>query len=191
MPKILLIDNYDSFTFNLYQCVKNIGYDDIAVVRNDAFILEQVDDYSHILISPGPGIPVEAGKTIPVIKKYAPSKSILGICLGHQAIAEAMGGKLLNKGMVIHGKSSPTTILDKTAPVFDALPESIETGRYHSWTVDPGHLPEELSVIAVDENQEIMGIRHVEYRVYGLQFHPESVLTPYGAQIIKNWLERT
>ena len=191
MRKILLIDNYDSFTFNLYQCVKNIGISEIDVHRNDSFDLAFVNKYSHILISPGPGIPIEAGITLSVIKKYAPSKSLLGICLGHQAIAEAFGGNLVNKGVVIHGKASDTTILDKSTPIFHSIPESIQTGRYHSWSVDSVNLPNELKIIAVDEAGEIMGIRHKELQVYGLQFHPESVLTPSGEQIIKNWLEKT
>jgi len=189
--KVLIIDNYDSFTYNLYQSVKNIGVADVRVQRNNTFDLYQVQPYTHILISPGPGIPDEAGMTIPVIRSYTGRKSILGICLGHQAIAEAFGGRLLNKRNVIHGKSSVTNICEPASPLFFNIPAEIKTGRYHSWMVDQETLPEKLFVTAVDETGEIMGLSHREHPVFGLQFHPESVLTPMGERIIQNWLERT
>ena len=189
--KILLIDNYDSFTYNLYQCLKKSGAENIDVRRNDAFDSNFPDNYTHILISPGPGIPVEAGLTLQVIKKFAGKKSILGICLGHQAIAEAFGGKLLNSGEVVHGKASMTKNCELDNPLFQNLPTEIQTGRYHSWMVDPGNFLDELRVTAIGEKGGIMGLMHRKHPIFGLQFHPESVLTPSGQQIIQNWLELT
>ncbi|MFT3980015.1 MAG: aminodeoxychorismate/anthranilate synthase component II [Ferruginibacter sp.] len=187
MEKILVFDNYDSFTYNLVHLVEKIIHGKVEVFRNDEIALEKVADYDRIILSPGPGIPEEAGLLLPLIKMYAPSKSILGVCLGHQAIGEAFGGALINLDTVYHGIATPISIMDKSG-ILKGLNDTEEVGRYHSWIVDEKKLPADLMVTARDENGYIMAMRHKQYDVQGVQFHPESVLTPCGEKIIRNWL---
>lgn len=184
--KIAIIDNYDSFTYNLAHLVKSLGTE-VEVMRNDKFRLEEQEQYDKLLLSPGPGIPSEAGLLLQVIREYAGRKPILGVCLGHQAIAEVFGAKLKNLSDVYHGVATPCDILaDDT--LFRGLPRRIEVGRYHSWAVDNADFPECLDVTSVSDDGEIMSLRHRQYDIRGIQFHPESVLTPDGGQIIGNWL---
>ena len=185
---ILVIDNYDSFTYNLVHLINELGFEAV-VWRNDKFDLEAIEEYQKILLSPGPGIPEEAGLLLDVIKSYASKKSIMGVCLGQQAIAEAFGGTLLNLGRPMHGIATAITVTDQTELLFKDCPAAIEVGRYHSWVVNPADLPDSLKVTAVDGDGQIMALRHKEYDVCGVQFHPESVLTPSGKQMMKNWLE--
>ncbi|HOZ85330.1 MAG TPA: aminodeoxychorismate/anthranilate synthase component II [Niabella sp.] len=187
--KILVFDNYDSFTYNLVHLVEKILHQKVEVFRNDQIALEKVKDYDKIILSPGPGIPEEAGLLLPLIKEYASSKSILGVCLGQQAIGEAFGGKLVNLSKVYHGIATDCTIIEPDRFLFEGLPAHIEVGRYHSWVVDKKDFPEELEITAVDDNDMIMALRHRTYDVRGVQFHPESVLTPMGEMIMKNWLK--
>lgn len=187
--KILVFDNYDSFTYNLVHLVEKITGEKVDVYRNDQIALEYVAAYDKIILSPGPGIPEEAGLLLPLIKAYAATKSILGVCLGHQAIAEAFGGTLTNLNTVYHGVATPIKILKTNSQVLSGLPEEIEVGRYHSWIVNEGNFPSELEITAKDENGYIMGLQHKEFDVQGVQFHPESVLTPDGEQILRNWLK--
>ena len=212
--KILVFDNYDSFTYNLVHLVEKILHEKVDVYRNDQIPLEKVQEYDKIILSPGPGIPEEAGMLLPLIKEYAASKSILGVCLGHQAIGEAFGGKLVNLTTVFHGvatpirigsddrsivngegsmvnksEHSPLTTHHSPNDLFKDLPDELEVGRYHSWIVSDEGFPEELQVTARDANNYIMGLRHKNYDVQGVQFHPESVLTPMGEQILRNWLK--
>lgn len=187
--KILVFDNYDSFTYNLVHLVEKITHQKVTVVRNDQIALEEVEGYDKIILSPGPGIPSEAGLLLPLIKKYAASKPILGVCLGHQAIGEAFGATLENLSSVYHGVATPINI-DNNNYLFTGLDDSIEVGRYHSWVISNKNLPAVLKVTATDENGLIMAIEHESYDVCGVQFHPESVLTPSGEAIIKNWLLR-
>ncbi|MBN2349278.1 MAG: aminodeoxychorismate/anthranilate synthase component II [Bacteroidales bacterium] len=188
MEKILVIDNYDSFTYNLVHYIEILTHRMPDVFRNDEISLEQVNQYNRILISPGPGIPVEAGICLDLIKRYAPVKSILGICLGHQAIAEAFEGSLINLDTVYHGISSRINVLTPDDILFAGLPETLEVGRYHSWVVNKEKLPGCFNITCEAEDGLIMGISHKNYDVKGLQYHPESVLTPMGIQIIANWL---
>ena len=185
--KILVFDNYDSFTYNLVHLVEKITNQKVTVVRNDQITLEEIAEYDKIILSPGPGIPTEAGLLLPLIKQYAASKSILGVCLGHQAIGEAFGATLENLTTVYHGVATPIKI-DNTNYLFNGLEDSVEVGRYHSWVIASKDLPNELKVTATDENGLIMAIEHTVYDVCGVQFHPESVLTPSGETVIKNWL---
>ncbi|MEO6549110.1 MAG: aminodeoxychorismate/anthranilate synthase component II [Ferruginibacter sp.] len=186
--KILVFDNYDSFTYNLVHLVEKILNQKVDVFRNDQITLEQVDEYDKIILSPGPGIPVEAGLLLPLIKQYAATKSILGVCLGHQAIGEAFGGTLVNLDKVYHGIATPIKISTPQVNILRDLGNTIEVGRYHSWIVDENNFPAELEVTATDENGFIMGLQHRSYDVQGVQFHPESVLTPQGEKIMRNWL---
>ncbi|MCX6314484.1 MAG: aminodeoxychorismate/anthranilate synthase component II [Sphingobacteriales bacterium] len=190
--KILVFDNYDSFTYNLVHMVEHITGEKITVRRNDAISLDEVAGYDKIILSPGPGIPSEAGLLLPLIKAYASSKSILGVCLGHQAIAEAFGGTLVNLSKVFHGIATPVQSVwqnDKPiSPLFTGLSNTIETGRYHSWIVSEEGFPDELEITARDEHGYIMGLQHKSYDLQGVQFHPESVLTPAGEKIMRNWL---
>lgn len=186
--KVLVIDNYDSFTYNLVHLVNELGRE-VEVWRNDKFELSDVAQYDKIILSPGPGIPEEAGLLLDVIKEYAATKSIFGVCLGQQAIAQAFGGTLLNLGRPMHGIATPIQVLDKEEILFKNCPEVINVGRYHSWVVNAKSLPDCLTVTATDKDQEIMALRHKEYDVRGVQFHPESVLTDYGKEMMKNWLE--
>ena len=185
--KILVFDNYDSFTYNLVHLVEKITNQKVTVIRNDQITLEEVAAYDKIILSPWPGIPSEAGLLLPLIKQYAASKSILGVCLGHQAIGEAFGATLENLSTVYHGVATPIKI-DNTHYLFNGLEEIIEVGRYHSWVIASKDLPDVLKVTATDENGLIMAIEHTSYDVCGVQFHPESVLTPSGETVIKNWL---
>ncbi len=184
--KILVFDNYDSFTYNLVHLVEKITRLKVDVYRNDQLPLEKVKDYDKIILSPGPGIPEEAGLLLPLIKEYASSKSILGVCLGHQAIGEAFGGKLVNLSTVYHGVATPIRL--SRSDLFRGLPETIEVGRYHSWIVSDDDFPVELDITARDENGYIMALQHKKFDVQGVQFHPESVLTPEGETILRNWL---
>lgn len=198
MPKILVFDNYDSFTYNLVHLVEKLLHQRVEVHRNDKIPLEKVKGYDKIILSPGPGIPEEAGLLLPLIKEYAASKPILGVCLGHQAIGEAFGGKLINLSTVYHGVATPVKILRLPGKggdgqggndLFEGLPDELEVGRYHSWVVSEEGFPAELEITARDEHGYIMGLRHRSLDVQGVQFHPESVLTPKGEQILKNWLK--
>lgn len=191
--KILVFDNYDSFTYNLVHLVEKILHSKVEVVRNDQLPLEDVKKYDKIILSPGPGIPMEAGLLLPLIKEYAASKSILGVCLGHQAIGEAFGGKLTNLSTVYHGVATPIKIESEKSKaknsLFEGLADEIEVGRYHSWVVSDENFPAELEVTARDDNNFIMALQHTTYDVKGVQFHPESVLTPDGETILRNWLK--
>ena len=219
--RILVFDNYDSFTYNLVHLVERILHQKVDVYRNDQIPLEKVKEYDKIIFSPGPEIPEEAGLLLPIIKEYASTKSILGVCLGHQAIGEAFGGKLVNLSEVYHGVATPVRIVSRQSAVvsqqsavgsrqsavssrhsavgtnaslithyslFKDLPEEFDAGRYHSWIVSDENFPKELEVTARDENNFIMALQHRTYDVQGVQFHPESVLTPRGEDILKNWL---
>jgi anthranilate synthase component 2 len=231
--KILVFDNYDSFTYNLVHLVEKILHQKVEVHRNDQIPLEKVKDYDKIILSPGPGIPEEAGLLLPLIKEYAATKSILGVCLGHQAIGQAFGGKLVNLSKVYHGVATPITIVKREPAnlkretangkkakagavaaasaeavakvdsplaidhsraahhsLFDNLPNEFEVGRYHSWVVSEEGFPEELEITARDANNFIMALQHRTYDVQGVQFHPESVLTPKGEDILRNWLKQ-
>lgn len=225
--KILVFDNYDSFTYNLVHLVEKILHQKVEVHRNDQIPLEKVKDYDKIILSPGPGIPEEAGLLLPLIKEYAASKSILGVCLGHQAIGQAFGGKLVNLSTVYHGVATPIQLINRETAkpagnrqpatgnekpatgnrqlvtatevtevpstasnsLFEGLPNEFEVGRYHSWVVSEEGFPEELEITARDANNFIMALQHKQYDVQGVQFHPESVLTPKGEDILRNWLK--
>jgi anthranilate synthase component 2 len=186
--KVLIIDNYDSFTYNLVHLINEAGHE-AEVWRNDKFNIEDVDQFDKILLSPGPGIPEEAGLLLEVIRTYASTKSIFGVCLGQQAIAEAFGGTLFNLGRPMHGIATSIDVQDQTELTFKDLPKHFKVGRYHSWVVSNEDLPECLTVTAKDANDQIMALRHKEYDVRGVQFHPESVLTEHGRQMMINWLE--
>lgn len=183
---IVIIDNYDSFTYNLSHQLKVLGAQ-VDVVRNDAFQMSRLEPYDKIVLSPGPGIPEEAGLLNDVIRRYAGRKPILGVCLGHQAIAEVFGGRLENLRTVYHGVQTPTHIINHDY-LFEHLPETFEAGRYHSWVVSRSGLPDSLEVTAISDDGHIMALRHRTYDVRGIQFHPESILTPEGTQILQNWL---
>lgn len=192
--KILVFDNYDSFTYNLVHLVEKITHEPVTVKRNDQLSLDEVAEYDRIILSPGPGIPSEAGLLIPLIKTYAAQKPLLGVCLGHQAIAEAFGGSLLNLRDVYHGVATPIERLSTVESIFPGndlfkgLPNQLTVGRYHSWVVQEETLPDELVVTARDQQGQVMAMRHRLYDVQGVQFHPESVLTPDGEQMLRNWL---
>ncbi len=185
--KTVIIDNYDSFTYNLAHLVKELGAE-VDVLRNDKFELEELEKYDKIILSPGPGIPEEAGLLLEVIRTYAGRKPILGVCLGEQAIGQAFGGKLTNLSEVFHGIQTNVKIKNKDY-IFSGLPTEIPVGRYHSWGVDTEGFPEELVITAISSEGQIMALKHREYDVHGIQFHPESVLTPDGKQIVGNWLK--
>ena len=191
--KILIFDNYDSFTYNLVHVVEKIIHGKVDVFRNDKIPLEKVKEYDKIILSPGPGIPVESGLLLPLIKEYASTKSILGVCLGQQAIGEAFGGNLVNLSTVYHGVATTITVEPKRKKaandLFRGLPETLEVGRYHSWIVNREGFPKDLEITAEDENGYIMGLQHKSYDVQGVQFHPESVLTPMGERMMENWLK--
>lgn len=186
MTKVLVIDNYDSFTYNLVHYLEDLNCD-VTVVRNDKLDLEDVQPFNKIVLSPGPGIPNEAGLLKAIIKEYAATKSILGVCLGQQAIAEVFGGSLINLEDVYHGVATKVTITSEDESLFNGLEKQIEVGRYHSWVV-ANDLPDVLEATSFDENGQIMSLRHREYDVKGVQYHPESVLTPNGKKILENWL---
>ena len=184
--KIVIIDNYDSFTYNLSHLVKELGAE-VTVLRNDQFQLEELEQYNKIILSPGPGIPCEAGLLLDVIRTYAGKKPILGVCLGHQAIGEAFGGKLENLSDVFHGVATPCHIIADD-PIFSGIDRDITIGRYHSWVVSRQGLPDCLEVTAQSDEGQIMALRHREMNIRGIQFHPESVLTPDGKKMIQNFL---
>ena len=184
---ILVFDNYDSFTYNLVHAVKKLGFSNVEVHRNDQISLDEIARFDKIILSPGPGVPSESGILLDVIKTYAPTKPILGVCLGEQAIAEAFGGTLINLPNVHHGVSSEVDIIEDDI-LFNGLDKKLEVGRYHSWAVQKESLPECLKITAVDEEGMILALAHREYDVRGVQFHPESVLTPKGEEMLKNWL---
>lgn len=185
--KILVLDNYDSFTYNLVYILREL-HDDVEVHRNDKITLEEVAQYDKILLSPGPGIPSEAGIMQDLIRTYAPIKSIMGVCLGHQGIGEVFGASLNNMTDVLHGISDKAIITDPSEPLFQGLPSSFQVGRYHSWTVVGDTVPDTMTITAVDESGQVMGLHHNTYDVRGVQFHPESVLTEHGKQMLQNWL---
>lgn len=188
--KILVLDNYDSFTYNLVHILDELGVrKQTDVIRNDKITVDEVEAYDKILLSPGPGLPSSAGIMPALIERYAPQKSILGICLGHQAISECFGAKLYNRKTVLHGIATPIDLKTDQEPLFEGLGDEITVGRYHSWAVDPNSVGENLTITAVDKEGEPMAIRHNQYDVAGLQFHPESILTPQGKQIIQNWIQ--
>jgi anthranilate synthase component 2 len=205
--KILIFDNYDSFTYNLVHLVEKITHTKVDVYRNDQIPLEKVQEYDKIILSPGPGIPEEAGLLLPLIKEYAATKSILGVCLGHQAIGEAFGGKLVNLSTVYHGVATAIHIANgapsvegnfplatsywpvaTSSSLFEGLPTTFDAGRYHSWILSDEKFPKDLEITARDDNNYIMALQHKKYDVKGVQFHPESVLTPVGEKILINWL---
>ena len=185
--KIIIIDNYDSFTYNLSHLMKQLGAD-VTVWRNDQFTLPQLEPFDKIILSPGPGIPSEAGLLLDVIRTYAGRKPMLGVCLGHQAIGEVFGAKLINLSDVFHGVATEGTQLQND-PIFDGLPRRITMGRYHSWVVSREAFPDCLEITAESDEGQIMALRHRHYNIHGIQFHPESVLTPQGTQIVCNWLK--
>lgn len=185
--KIVVIDNYDSFTYNLVHYLEDLNAE-VTVFRNDEFELEELEKFDKILLSPGPGIPDEAGLLKAVIKRYAPTKSIFGVCLGLQAIGEVFGSKLTNLDKVYHGVATKVTQIEDDF-IFNELPKETEVGRYHSWVVANENLPEELIITSIDENGQIMSMKHSVYDVRGVQYHPESVLTPNGKKILENWLK--
>ena len=185
--KIIIIDNYDSFTFNLSHLLKELGVE-VDVVRNDQFELSLLERYDKIVLSPGPGIPSEAGLLLDVIRTYAGRKPMLGVCLGHQAIGEAFGAKLENLSEVYHGVATDCKHLSNDS-IFEGVPTHFAVGRYHSWVVSKADFPDSLVVTAVSPDGNIMALRHKDYPIHGIQFHPESVLTPLGRQIVSNWLK--
>ncbi|MBK20924.1 MAG: aminodeoxychorismate/anthranilate synthase component II [Flavobacteriales bacterium] len=186
--KILVLDNYDSFVYNLVHYIKQLGYDDVDVYRNDKILLDEIAKYDKIVLSPGPGIPEEAGIMIDLIKRYADSKSILGVCLGHQAIAEAFGSELENMDEVLHGVGNTIKVIEKDV-IYSGVPDEFEVGRYHSWQVKKETLGETLKLTGIDENGNVMSMRHNSLDVVGVQYHPESVLTEHGLKIVENWLK--
>lgn len=187
--KLLVIDNYDSFTYNLVHLIEKVSDLEFDVIRNDKITLEEVGQYDKILISPGPGLPIDSGISLRVIQQYGASKSIFGVCLGLQAIGEAYGGSLLNLERVYHGIATPI-IMGEQDLIFDNCPESFNVGRYHSWVVDSATLPDELLITACDDQGQIMALKHRTHDVRGVQFHPESFLSEHGETIVSNWLKQ-
>ena len=185
----LLIDNYDSFTYNLVQLLKEAGVGQLSLVRNDSIEPEALHGFDRIVISPGPGLPSEAGITCELIRRFAGRKKIFGVCLGLQAIVEAFGGKLYQPGEILHGESAAIKLQLPVDPIFTGLEEGFDAGLYHSWAADPDNFPDCLRVTARDSRGIIMAVRHKEYDICGVQFHPESIMTPQGMIIVKNWLE--
>ena len=189
MKKILILDNYDSFTYNLVHLVREIGGYHLEVHRNDKITMEAVQDYDRIILSPGPGIPSESGILCDLIKEYAGVKPIFGVCLGEQAIAEVFGATLINLPRVVHGLSMETEVLDESDPLFRNIPKKFKSGRYHSWAVSDKDFPSCLKITARDPDGTVMALRHRDYNVCGVQFHPESVLTAHGRTMMENWLK--
>jgi anthranilate synthase component II len=187
MKKILVIDNYDSFTYNLVHYLEDLDCE-VTVYRNDEFDLDEIAHFDKILLSPGPGIPDEAGLLKAVIQKYGPTKSIFGVCLGQQAIGEVYGGTLSNLDKVYHGVATTVKTIVNNELLFDGLEPTFEVGRYHSWVVDT-NVPDVLEITSIDENGQVMSLRHKTYDVRGVQFHPESVLTPDGKKMLENWVK--
>jgi anthranilate synthase component 2 len=188
MKKVLILDNYDSFTYNLVHYVEANPDYEVDVFRNDKISIEDVGNYDTIILSPGPGLPKDAGILKEVIAKYATSKKILGVCLGMQAIGEVYGGSLTNLDNVFHGVASPITITDTSDLLYKGLPNSFDIGRYHSWVISNENFPKELTITSVEENGQIMSLKHKAHKLYGVQFHPESILTEHGKEIITNFL---
>ncbi|MBV6641923.1 MAG: aminodeoxychorismate/anthranilate synthase component II [Cyclobacteriaceae bacterium] len=191
MKKILVIDNYDSFTYNLVHILRELGLNnDIEVHRNDKIPVGYADDFESLLFSPGPGLPSEAGIMPEMINEYGSSKKILGVCLGHQAIAEVFGAKIFNLPIVFHGVATKVNLTEVKDPLFESLPDSFRVCRYHSWAVEPKSLNDNLQVTALDDEGNIMAIKHATYNVRGVQFHPESVMTEHGIKMIDNWIQQ-
>jgi anthranilate synthase component 2 len=186
--KILMIDNYDSFTYNLVHMLETFDGVSVVVKRNDQLTLEDVVPFEKIVLSPGPGIPSEAGRIPEIVRAFAETKSILGVCLGHQCIGESFGGRLLNIEAPIHGKATPIEIVDPSEPLFQGLPRRFSVGRYHSWVVRNEGLPDDIKVTAVDDAGSIMALRHTRLDICGVQFHPESILTEHGRTMLENWI---
>ena len=188
MSKILVLDNYDSFTYNLVHIIRELGHgDQMDIFRNDKISLDEVEQYDSILLSPGPGVPSNAGIMPQLIERYAATKNILGVCLGHQAIGEAFGASLLNLPVVFHGVTTPVRVLGDEL-LHQEIPESFTVCRYHSWVIASENFPEVLEITAVDQEGQIMGIQHKKYNVRGVQYHPESIMTEHGIKMISNWL---
>jgi len=185
---ILMVDNYDSFTYNVVHMLEALGGINVIVKRSDQVSVDDAVRFERIVLSPGPGIPSEAGNMPDIVRACAPTKRILGICLGHQCIGEIFGGELRNLQAPLHGKATPVRVIDREEALFRGLPEVITVGRYHSWVVKKEPFPQELTVTAVDMNEEVMALRHRRYDVCGVQFHPESILTEVGRQILENWI---
>lgn len=188
MKTVLVLDNYDSFTYNLVHYVESIPNYEVDVYRNDEISLPEIEKYNTIILSPGPGLPKDAGILKGLIRTYAPTKKILGVCLGMQAIGEVFGGNLINLNHVYHGVATPITILKNEDLLFKDLPATFNAGRYHSWVIDKDNFPRELGITSIDENGEVMSLTHHKYQLYGVQFHPESVLTEHGKKLIANFL---
>ena len=188
-PKILVLDNYDSFTYNLVHLVKALGFTDVEVHSNDKIDLADIKRFDKIILSPGPGVPSEAGLLLDVIREYAGKKPILGVCLGHQAIGEAFGGNLTNLSKVYHGVATKIKLTKPEDSMFKDLPVELEVGRYHSWVIDREGFPEDIEITAEDEGGFIMALSHKKYDIKGVQFHPESILTPKGSKLMENWLK--
>ncbi|MBK9257134.1 MAG: aminodeoxychorismate/anthranilate synthase component II [Saprospiraceae bacterium] len=188
MKKVVIIDNYDSFTYNLVHLLNEITGGEVTVVRNDQFKIEELESYEYIILSPGPGLPDEAGLLKEVIQTYGPSKKIFGVCLGLQAIGEVYGGKLKNLSKVFHGMKTVMTQTDNNDPIFNGINKSFDAGRYHSWVIDKSSCPTDLLITATDSDGEIMAARHKIYQIYGVQFHPESIMTPDGRTMLTNFL---
>lgn len=189
MKKVLVIDNYDSFTYNLVHILRELGMSEsLEVHRNDKIHLDYADNFEHILLSPGPGLPKDAGIMPEIIRKYSATKNILGVCLGHQGISENFGGKLFNLSQVFHGVATKAILTDIEDDLFAGLPKEFTVCRYHSWSVEPSNIPESIQVTALDEGGSVMAIKHREYNVRGVQFHPESIMTEHGIKMINNWL---
>lgn len=188
MKKVLVLDNYDSFTYNLVHYIEANGKYEVDVFRNDEISIEQVNNYETIVLSPGPGLPSEAGILKDLIKTYAPTKKILGVCLGMQAIGEVYGGNLENLDTVYHGVATNLTVTDHSDLIYKNLPQNFNVGRYHSWVISREKFPEVLNITAIEENNQIMSLKHKDYNLYGVQYHPESILTENGKEIINNFL---
>lgn len=186
---ILVLDNYDSFTYNLVQVLRELGHtQNVTVIRNDKLTLEDVEAYDAVLLSPGPGVPADAGLMPEIIRHYAPNKRILGVCLGHQGLAESFGAELYNLPAVVHGVATEAEVVAEDR-LFKGLPQRFQVGRYHSWSIRPESMPAELEVTAVDANGQVMALRHRRFDVRGVQFHPESILTDHGHRMLRNWLD--
>ena len=189
MKKILVLDNYDSFTYNLVHYIEANGDYEVDVFRNDEISIEEVNNYDTIVLSPGPGLPEDAGILKELIQIYENTKKILGVCLGMQAIGEVFGGKLENLENVYHGVATKLTVIDSSDLIYKSLPQHFEIGRYHSWVISRENYPEKLSITAIEENNQVMSLKHKDYQLYGVQYHPESILTEHGKEIINNFLE--
>jgi anthranilate synthase component II len=187
--RILILDNYDSFTYNLAHLVEKVSDIKPEVHLNDQIEIQEVNTFDKIILSPGPGLPKNSGILCDVIQKYAEKKNILGVCLGHQAIVEVFGGKLKNLNQVYHGIATPITVTDSSNPLFHEIPSQFNVGRYHSWVADETNFPEKLQICAVDGNNSVMALRHKEFSLFGVQFHPESILSEFGETLLRNWIK--